>query len=374
MRYRHKQTDLAVLFAILAGTVVFSVVIGLGQTNPNAGRSRQVEASPAPSPTPKEREEFIADEDVVRVETDLTNVLFTAVDSRRRFLTDLQASDVRVLEDGVPQEIFTFQRQTDLPLSLAILIDTSVSQERTLPEEMAAARAFVESVMRPGKDETAVVTFTGEATLELGLTGSINRVRSALDRVRFVPPSGYIGGGNVAGTPPISGTNQQIAGSTALWDAVWVTSEEVLSRTSDKTRRAIILLTDGVDTSSQKKIDQAINQAIKSDAVVYSIGIYDPYFPGGGMDKGSLRKLSERTGGRAFFPTNETQLREAFEQIQLELRSQFLVAYSPTNKKRDGTYRKVQVDLLNPDLKKRNVKLSYRQGYYARPSDAVPGS
>jgi VWFA-related protein len=315
----------------------------------------------------------VDDDDVERVETDLTNVLFTAVDRNKRFITTLKQEDVRILEDGVPQQVFTFVRETDRALSLAILIDTSISQERTLPEEKRAAQQFVDTVIRPSKDEVAVLSFTGDATLEQGLTSSAARVRRALERVEFVPPSGYIGGGLVVpgGTPPISGDNQSRAGSTAIWDAVWVTSDEVLSDTSDKTRRAIILLTDGVDTSSRSSIGKAVDSALKADAIIYTIGIGDNYYDG--VDEGSLRKLSERTGGRAYFPRNETDLRSAFAQIQDELRSQYLVAYSPSNKAKDGTFRKVVIDVKDPELRK-NLKLTYRQGYFARSVvEAKPG-
>jgi Ca-activated chloride channel family protein len=323
------------------------------------------QTGPTPKPKPAEDDDVtLQDDEVVRVETDLTNILFTAVDKQKRFITELKQDDIRVTEDGQPQEIFTFARQTDLPLSLAILIDTSISEERTLPIEKAAASSFVDAVLRPDKDEMAVISFTGESTLEQGLTGSAARVRRALDRVEFVPPSGYIGNGQIAGTPPISGTNQQTQGSTAIWDAIWVTADEVLSQTSDKTRRAIILLTDGQDTSSQKKLDAAIDRAVKADAVIYAIGIGDEYY--GGVNKGTLRKVSERTGGRAFFPEDESELRTAFAQIQLELRSQYLVAYSPTNKNRDGSFRRVQIEIVNPELRKQTARLTYRQGYFAR--------
>jgi Ca-activated chloride channel family protein len=291
-------------------------------------------------------DEPVDDDDVERVETDLTNVLFTATDRNKRFITTIKQEDISVLEDGVPQQVFTFQRQVDLPLSLAILIDTSNSQERTLPEEKRAAQQFVDTVIRASKDEVAVLTFTGETTLEQGLTGSASRARRAIDRVEFQPPSGYIGGGLIVttpggvggGTPPISGDNQNRAGSTAIWDSIWVTSREVLSDTSDKTRRAIILLTDGDDTSSRMKLNEAVDSALKADAIIYAIGIGDS-FSFSGVDEGSLRKITERTGGRAYFPRNEEDLRSAFAQIQDELREQYLIAYSPSNKAKDGTFR-----------------------------------
>lgn len=336
---------------------------------PSAPGVSAQQSQPPQRQTPP-RDEAIDDDDVERVETDLTNVLFTAVDKGRRFVTSLRQDDIRVLEDGVEQKVFTFQRETDRPLSLAILIDCSASQERTLPEEKSAAQRFVDTVIRAAKDEVAVLTFTGDATLEQGLTGSAVRVRRAIDRVEFTPPSGYIGGGVLVGTPPISGDNQARAGSTAIWDAVWVTSREVLSESSDKTRRAIILLSDGVDTSSRLKLQEAVDSALKADAIIYAIGIGDS-FSFEGVDEGSMRKISERTGGRAYFPRNEDDLRSAFAQIQEDLRSQYLIAYSPSNKTKDGSFRKVQIDVVNPELKKQQLRLTYRQGYFAR--SAVDG-
>ncbi|HWS85630.1 MAG TPA: VWA domain-containing protein [Pyrinomonadaceae bacterium] len=350
----------AVLLLVLAAAVAWA----------GAGASAQQSGSPpAQRPTPQ-RDETIDDEDVERIETDLTNVLFTAVDKSRRFVTTLRPEDIRVIEDGVEQKVTTFQRETDRPLSLAILIDCSASQERTLPEEKSAAQRFVDTVIRAQKDEVAVLTFTGDATLEQGLTGSAARVRRAIDKVEFVPPSGYVGGGVTVGTPPISGDNQARAGTTAIWDAIWVTSREVLSGSSDKTRRAIILLSDGVDTSSRLKLQEAVDSALKADAIIYSIGIGDS-FSFEGVDEGSLRKISERTGGRAYFPRNEDDLRSAFAQIQEDLRSQYLIAYSPSNKTKDGSFRKVQIDVVNPELKKAQLRLTYRQGYFAR--SAVDG-
>lgn len=329
-------------------------------------RARRIEPTPAPTPpaTPKEDVPGESDE-VVRVETSLTNIFFTAADSNKRFISDLKKEDIRVLEDGQPQEIFTFQQNIDLPLSLAILIDTSQSEERTLPDEKAAARAFLEAVMRPSKDEAAVVSFTGDVTLEQGFTGNIDRLRRAIDRVEFVPPSGYIGRGVVVGgTPPISDTNQIMAGGTALWDAVWATSNELLSDSAENTRRAVILLTDGVDTVSQVKMHDAVERAQKADALVYAIGIGDSYM--GGVDEGSLKKIAERTGGRAYFPHSEKELRAAFAQIQRDLREQYLVAYSPSNKSRDGSYRRIQIEVTSSEPHKRTLKLNYRPGYFAK--------
>lgn len=370
-RNRTLMLALALIASLVSGGAVSARLLfqdktdaGSSQEKSRPRRTESQQPTPTPSPTPREALPQESDE-IVRVDTALTNIFFTAADKHKRFVGNLKQEDVRILEDGQDQEIFTFQRNIDLPLSAAILIDTSASEERTLPDEKAAARSFLEAVMRPDKDEASIVSFTGEVTLEQGFTGNLERLRRAIDRVEFVPPSGYIGGGVVVGgTPPISGTNQALAGSTAIWDAVWATSNELLAESAENSRRAIILLTDGEDTISQVKMHEAIERAQKADALIYTIGIGDSY--NFGVNEGALRKIAEQTGGRAYFPHSERELREAFAQIQRDLREQYLVAYSPSNKAKDGSYRRIQIELVNPELRKQNLKLNYRVGYFAK--------
>ncbi|MBA2377976.1 MAG: VWA domain-containing protein [Blastocatellia bacterium] len=325
-------------------------------------------ASATPTPPPIVEE----DDEVITIDTEAVSVLFTAQDRNRRLLTNLRSEDIDVLENGEVQEIVSFSRQVDLPLSIAILVDTSASQERTLPELKLAATSFLDYSIRSGKDEVAIISFTGESTLEQGMTGNMARLRRAIERVQFVPPSGYLGGGvvsgggRVPGTPPVSGRNQAVAGATAIWDAVWVASDEVLISAPEQTRRAIILLSDGVNTFGSKKIDDAIQAAQRAEAVVYSIGIGDNFYSG--VDKGALQKVSERTGGRAYFPRNEQQLREAFQQINEEMRSQYLVAYEPANQALDGSYRTIEIRIKNPALQKEKVQVTHRKGYFAKTS------
>lgn len=343
-------------------TAFFSLVWLMGfstadaqQTPPNP-ETRSATASPTPP--------VIDDDEVIKVDSEVVNVLFTAQDRNRRLLTNLTTQDVKIFEDGKPQEVTAFSRQVDLPLSLAILIDTSVSQQRTLPEEKAAAMSFLETVIRPAKDEVSIISFTGETTLEQGMTNNLARLRRSIERVRFTPPAGHVGSGVYTGTPPISTDNQQTAGSTAIWDAIWVTSDEILGPAPERTRRAIILLSDGVNTFGKKKLDEAVQAALRSEAIIYSIGIGDNFYSG--VDKGSLNKISERTGGRAYFPRDERELREAFAQIQDEMRSQYLIAYEPTNQTRDGSYRKIEIQLVSPQLQKEKIKMTHRQGYFSK--------
>lgn len=352
--------------------IYFALLIAVGALTVGgilAGAQR-AEPSNTPAPTATPTPPVDEEDEVIKVQTEAVNVLFTAQDKERRLFLDLKPEDIQVLENGKPQSIVELTRKIDLPLSLAILIDTSASQERTLPEERAAAIAFIESVIRPEKDEVAVVSFTGDSTLEQGMTSNITRLRRAIEQIRFIPPSGYIGGnvvaggGRIPGTPPLSGGNQSAAGSTAIWDAVWITSEEILGPAPDKTRRAIILLTDGVNTYGTKSLADAALAAQRAEAVIYAIGIGDNFYSG--VDEGVLKKLTERTGGRAYFPRNEEDLRIAFKQIQEEMRSQYLLAYEPENQMLDGSYRTIEIRITNSELRKQGVRLTHRQGYFAK--------
>jgi VWFA-related protein len=305
------------------------------------------------------------DIDVVRTESDLTNLLFTATDKNNRYLTMLQQGDIRVLEDGVPQTLFTFQRETDRPLSIAFLIDVSGSEEQTLPDEKAAARTFIDNVIRSNKDQAAIVPFEGYAHLEQPLTRDVISIYRALEAVEVAFPS-YMGtappiGGIVSGPGTIAPPRE---GSTAIWDSIAVTCKEVLARSVGQRRRAIILLTDGFDTSSRLMRSEAVDRAILFETVIYAIGIGDKKQDG--VDKNALRDLAERTGGRAFFPKKQDDMKAAFAEIEQELRSQYLLAYSSTNKTRDGSFRKMSIEVTNPELRKQQLKLRYRPGYFAK--------
>jgi VWFA-related protein len=343
------------------------------------------------------------DEDVIRVETDLTNLFFTATNKQKAFVITLREEDVRLTEDGVPQKILTFQRETDRPLSIAFLIDVSASEERTLPQEKAAARAFIESVVQSSKDQAAIIPFTGSAFLEQGLTRDIFSIYRALERVEVAMPA-YLGSGRpisgIASGPGMKATPPE--GSTAIWDAIALTASEVLARNSDQKpagqdgqgrgqrtaqgdygqttlstsaprgvlvpnqrRRAIILLTDGQDTTSRLPRSEAINRALEAETVIYAIGIGDSKYEG--VNRDALNAVAAGTGGRAFFPKRETDLRNAFAEIEQELRSQYLIAYSSTNKNRDGSYRQMHIDITNRELQKEQLKLRHRPGYFAKP-------
>jgi Ca-activated chloride channel family protein len=304
-------------------------------------------------------------DDVIRVDTDVTNLPFTAIDKQRRFITTLRAEDVRVLEDGVPQQVFTFQRETDRPLAIAFLIDISRSQEVTLADEKAAARSFIENVVQSNRDLVAIIPFTGLAYLEQEMTRDVLSVYRVLQRVEIAMPA-YLGSGRpLTGIPTGPGLlAPPEEGTTAIWDAVALTSSNVLAKAPGLRRRAIILLTDGIDTTSRLAKADAVNGTLAAEAVIYAIGIGDNKKEG--VDRGALRDLTQRTGGRAFFPDKKLDLNAAFAEIERELRTQYLIAYSSTNKKRDGSYRKISIEITNPELRKEKLELRHRPGYFAK--------
>ncbi|HWN08882.1 MAG TPA: VWA domain-containing protein [Pyrinomonadaceae bacterium] len=304
-------------------------------------------------------------DDVIRVETDLTNLFFTASSKDARFITTLREEDFRVTEDGLPQKILTFQRETDRPLSIAFLIDVSSSQERTLSQEKAAARGFIETIIRSSKDQAAIIPFTGAAFLEQGLTRDVFSIYRALERVEVAMPA-YLGSGRqisgISSGPGMKAPPRE--GSTAIWEAIVLTAREVLGPSQDQRRRAIILLTDGHDTSSRLLRSEAVNQALASETVIYAIGIGDKRYEG--IDHDAVRAVAEGTGGRAFFPKRDADLKTAFAEIEQELRSQYLIAYSSTNKNHDGSYRRMKIEITNPALQKDQLRLRYRPGYFAK--------
>jgi VWFA-related protein len=294
----------------------------------------------------------------------MTNVLLSVRDKKRQFVTTLTADDVRLLEDGVPQRITFFQRETDVPVSIVLLVDTSASQEKVMADEREAAGAFVRSVLRPGKDTASVVSFTGLTRLDQPPTGDAAQLLASIDGLKVEYTESH-----PLCQKEVVAPEERIRCNTAVWDSVALSVREVLSKTPETTRRAVILLSDGDDTVSRLRIYQAVEYAVRNNTVVYSIGIRDRGFKFGMLRRDFLRDLSEQTGGRAFFPKEAKDLAAAFEQIEQELRSQYLISYTSTHRARDGAFRKVELEITDPQLRRQSLRLLYRQGYYARGSE-----
>ena len=345
------------LTAFIYGLVVTSSGTLRAQQNPSAPPARRDRAVTKTQQQDPEAE-------VIRVETNLVNTLFTAVDKDRHFVTTLKSEDVRIYENDVAQTISVFERETNRPLALAILIDTSESQVGVLELEKRAASVFVDQVIRPNIDQATIISFTGNPRVEQPLTNDRSRLHAGIANVtRGLSLENQYRMANDLDPLP---KEQDSTGYTGIWDAAWETIENHLAHAPERSRRAVILLSDGDDTSSRIKRQNVIDFAVKHDVVVYSIGIRDEKFPLGKLDAGALKKISDRTGGRAFFPSQSAELQHAFAQIDQELRSQYLIAYTPTNPNRDGSYRRIRIEIVNPELRKERVQTLYREGYYAR--------
>jgi Ca-activated chloride channel family protein len=308
---------LLVAFMVLTA---LSTALTTAQDTSDRSKQRPRKVS-APSVRPQQSSTPNPDEgeaDVVRVETNLVNTVFTAVDHDRHFITTLRADDLRIFENDTPQDISLFERETERPLTIVILVDTSKSQERTLADEKKAAKAFIKSVVRPEKDKVAVVSFTGKPTIEQSLTDQMVKLNRSIDRLKVELP------GDNPDCEAVKSVQEDPLCWTSIWDAAWASTNDVLAHTPENSRRAIILLSDGDDTSSTIKRQDAIESAVKNNVIIYSIGIGDP--ESYKVEADSLRKLSDRTGGRAFIPRDERELGAAFDQIQTELRSQYVLA------------------------------------------------
>jgi len=297
---------------------------------------------------------LMAQDNTIKVDVDLVNVLCTVHGKNNALIGGLEKGDFHLLEDGKEQEIKYFTRETDLPLTIGLLVDVSGSQERLIDTEHRAASAFFRSVLR-AKDLAFIISFGKDSELLQDSTSSPKLLEDGLKQLRLNVPVGGLHPGPVP-------TQQNQAG-TVLWDAVYLAANERLK--SEAGRKVIVVITDGVDTGSRKTREQAIHEAQLADTVVYSIDYSDPAAYGGGFGfggggEGDLRKMSDETGGRVFKVDRKNSLDDIFKQIQYEMRSQYAIAYSPTNPKKDGTYRKLDFKMANKDY-----KVQARKGYYA---------
>lgn len=292
----------------------------------------------------------------LRVEVQVVNVYCTVKDKSNRLVTDLALGDFELREDGKPQTLRYFARETDRPLTLALLVDTSVSQERILPVEKETGALFLQRILRPS-DLALLISFDVNVDLLHDFTSEAERLERALARARINAPSAL-------GPFPRTG----VAG-TRLFDALTVASTEKLG--PEVGRKAIVVLTDGVDTGSQMKPEQALEAAYRSDTMIYAIVVEDPAYyyeqrmgyPG----HAELEKLARETGGRTIVVDKPENLAGAFDAIAAELRSQYSLGYTPSNRRADGQFRKIELKVKRPGL-----RVQARRGYYAPRASATP--
>ena len=320
------------------------VLLGLSMAFVSSAQNPQPPQNrPAPTPTPDDRPEVV---NVRRVRLPIT-----VEDKKKQFVSGLTQSDFLILEDKVPQTIesFTSEENNNLPLYVAVLMDTSPSTAAKLKFEQESAMNFIQTVVRPRRDRVLFATFDHEVTLRQDFT----------DRLELLDKAVYA----------VKKTGQQ----TALWDAIWQFCDQKMR--SVPGRRVMVVITDGDDTYSRADINDAIDIAQRTETTIFAIstkaGLLSTVV---GVDAGTVKgkadkaldRLSEETGGTAFFTGDMLSLERSLNRIAKELRAQYLITYRSTNDKYDGSYRRVDVKLTNRD----GLKLRTKKGYKAV-ADAV---
>ena len=291
----------------------------------------------------------------MKVNVNVVNLFFNVKDKHGTLVPNLNRDNFQIFEDGKPQTLKYFAAETNQPLTLGILIDSSVSQERVLPMEQEVGAAFLKDVLRP-KDLAFVISFDVNVDLLQDYTNSSHELRAALDRAKIN------GGGGSGGLPGMGGGPVPVSNpkGTLLYDAIYLASHDKLAQ--EVGRKAMIILSDGEDQGSQLRVKDAIEAAQKADSICYVLLIADRGFYGmmGYSGDRAMRQLAEETGGRVIEVGNKMEkLKAAFDQIATELRSQYSIGYTPTNPKLDGSFRKVQIK------EKDGYKVQCRTGYYA---------
>jgi VWFA-related protein len=289
----------------------------------------------------------------LKVTTAVVNVYAVVEDKKKHLIPDLKKEDFELEEDGKPQEIRYFSRETDTPLTLGIMVDTSPSQGKVLGIEQEQADAFLHQVLRP-KDMAFVLHFDVDVELLQDFTADQRLLAHAIDETVIN------GGGH--GVMPGPFPTSDSGGATHLYDAVYLASNDLMK--NEVGRKVLILLTDGEDQGSKVKLQTALEAAQKSDVMNYSVAIIDrSFYWGHAMGFGGdsvLKKLSDDTGGRVIEVNRTKDTSAAFQEIASELRTQYLLGYVPTNTKLDGSFRKIQVRVRNGDY-----RVQARRGYYA---------
>lgn len=292
----------------------------------------------------------------LKVQTEVVNVYAVVTDKHGKIIPDLTKNDFRITDNGVPQQVSYFSRATDTPLTLGIMVDTSPSQRRVLPIEQQQAAQFLREVLRP-KDLAFVLHFDLTVELLQDFTANVESLARAVDET------------TIRGAPQVPEPTtfpSAPEGYTHLYDAVWLACSPQLMA-DQAGRKVLILLTDGQDEGSHETLNSAIESAQKADVIIYSIDIADPamystynVYGGGYVGESVLKKMAASTGGEFLRVGRRQDTSAAFQQIARELRTQYLLGFSPSPGRQDGTYHQLRVTTLD-----KHYRVHARQGYYA---------
>ncbi len=330
-------------------------------TNGLAARAQEAPSPDGPPPASKApaAEQPLESGQTLKLSVNLVNVYFSVRD-KNGFVQGLTKDDCQIAEDRDAQTIKNMTQEKNLPLTIGILLDTSGSQERVLPMEQESGSRFLKEVLK-AKDEAFLISFDVNVDLLADYTNSPRELERAMNKASINTASSSAGIPGIGGGPLPSGNPR----GTLLFDAVYLAAHDKLQAQSG--RKILVLLTDGGDQGSQETLKTATEAAQKANAIVYVILLSDPRYSGGYgpfSGSGAMRSLAQDTGGRVInVGINGRKLEDAFDQIQDELRTQYLLSYTPTNKAVDGKFRKVEINCG------KGMDVQARKGYYAVSGD-----
>src|SRR5947209_3703665 len=342
------------LWISVALATMLALPAGAAWTQQDPAQSNSQASSPQGSTDQNGQDQSM---ETLKVNVNVVQLFFNVKDKHGLLIPNQTKDDFELFEDGKPQTIKYFTAETNLPLTLGMLIDSSGSQQRVLDMEKEVGSSFLKEILRP-KDLAFVISFDVDVDLLQDFTNSNKDLTAALNKAQI-----NTGGGSCGGVPGMGGGPVPCSGSprgTLLYDAVYLAGHDELAQQVG--RKAMIILTDGEDQGSKLRVQDAIEAAQKSDAICYVLMIADRGFYGGFGYSGDsqMKKLATETGGRVIEVGNKPEkLRQAFDQIAQELRSQYNIGYTSTNIKHDGTFRKVEIK------SKKEYKIQARSGYYA---------
>jgi VWFA-related protein len=347
---RVAQIHSTVSFGIIAASLIFSGGVPAGSSTASAADSSTMRQPVSP----QQDQQIPQSQKPLQVQTALVNLFVTVRDKDHAIVTNLKQEDFRVFEDNTEQKVAYFSKEVNLPITLAILVDTSGSQQHLILAEQDTASRFVHEVLHKN-DEALVMSFDTDVDLLADFTEDTEVLEKAIRRTAIGVDAS--GAGGTAGT--VGGGS---GGGTAFYDAIYLAAHDKL--TSEAGRKAIIALTDAEDNASKLSLKDAAESAQRADAVVHILLLAEPeeYFMQG-MGYGganAARQLADDTGGRVIAVRSEKSLEKAFDELTQELRSQYVIGYYPTNTKRDGSFRKIKVNVTKND-----AKALTRKGYYA---------
>lgn len=295
----------------------------------------------------------VRDGDVIRVDVDVVNILATVRDKDGVLVSDLTLSDFELYEDGVRQEITYFTRQADLPLTIGLLVDTSVSQQNLIEEERTAGYRFFDRVLRVSKDLAFLMSFDIDVELLQDLTASKSLLHDGLKRLEV---QGQVGG-ITPGTVPQSGSSV----GTAMFDSLYLAANEMLKGQAG--RKALVVISDGYDAGSKVDLDEAVEAALRADAIIFAVRYYDDYFYRGqtviGGGDGDLRRLARRTGGDVYQVRRKTTLDQILAEIDAVVRNQYSIGYTPKRDLSEDGFRKIELKTTS-----KRLEVQTREGYY----------